>query len=89
MGARGIHHERAVSSYPDGMARPRIYEEERVATAVRLPRRLHEQLHAAAEERQVAANLLVEKAVESFLARLTPVEQLTGPVSQRPGTVER
>ena len=71
------------------MARPKVYDEERVATAVRLPRSLHEQLHAAAEERQVAANLLVEKAVETFLARLTPVDQLTGPVSHGPGTVDR
>ena len=73
------------------MARPRVYEEERVATAVRLPRSLHEQLHEAADERQVAANLLIVKALETFLAQLTPVDELTatGPVSQAPGTVDR
>ena len=65
-----------------------------MATAVRLPRRLHEQLHEAADERQVAANLLIVKALETFLAQLTPVDQLTGPqppdrVSQAPGTVDR
>ncbi len=76
------------------MARPKVYEEERVATAVRLPRSLHEQLHEAADERQVAANLLIVKALETFLAQLTPVDQLTappapGPVSQPVGTVDR
>ena len=76
------------------MGRPRVYEEARVATAVRLPRSLHEKLHEAADERQVAANLLIVKALETFLAQLTPVDQLTGPqppdrVSQAPGTVDR
>jgi hypothetical protein len=76
------------------MARPKVYEEERVATAVRLPRTLHEQLHEAADERQVAANLLIVKAIERFLAQLTPVDELTAtpppaPMSQAPGTVER
>ncbi|MGZ8752786.1 MAG: toxin-antitoxin system HicB family antitoxin [Acidimicrobiia bacterium] len=76
------------------MARPRIHDEERIATAVRLPRSLHEQLRAAADERQVAANLLIVKALETFLAQLTPVDQLTAPqipnqVSQAPGTFER
>ncbi len=76
------------------MARPKVYEEERIATAVRLPRSLHEQLHEAADERQVAANLLIVKALETFLAQLTPVDQLTGAqrpgrLSQAPGTVDR
>jgi len=76
------------------VGRPRVYEEARVATAVRLPRSLHEKLHEAADERQVAANLLIVKALETFLAQLTPVDQLTGPqppdrVSQAPGTVDR
>jgi HicB family len=76
------------------VARPRVNEEERVATAVRLPRSLHEQLHEAADERQVAANLLIVKALETFLAQLTPVDELTAPrtpgrVSQAPGTVDR
>jgi microcystin degradation protein MlrC len=75
------------------VARPRLHTEERIATAVRLPRSLHEQLHAAADERQVAANLLVVKALETFLAQLTPVDELAlvrearGPVSQATGTV--
>ena len=70
-----------------------VWTEERIATAVRLPRSLHEQLHAAADERQVAANLLVVKALETFLAQLTPVDELAlvrearGPVSQATGTV--
>jgi hypothetical protein len=33
------------------MGRPRIYDEPRVATAIRLPATLHEELRAAAVER--------------------------------------
>ncbi len=76
------------------MARPRVHEEERVATAVRLPKSLHEQLHDAADERQVAANLLVVKALESYLARLTPIEDLAltrnpEPAPDSPVAIER
>jgi hypothetical protein len=59
-----------------------------VTTAVRLPRSLHERLRAAADERQVAANLLVQKALEDYLCRLRPVADLA-PLSQPDGTVER
>jgi predicted HicB family RNase H-like nuclease len=53
-----------------------------VTTAIRLEREVHERLRAAAAERQVSVNLLVEKAVADYLARLVPVEelQLTRPV---------
>jgi hypothetical protein len=77
------------------VGRPRIHDEERVTTAVRLPRSLHGRLRRAADERQVAANLLVVKALEAFLPRLTPVEDLvdTGrppdALSQPIGTVDR
>jgi hypothetical protein len=71
------------------MGRPRVHDEDRVTTAVRLPPDLHRQLRAAADERQVAVNLLVIKALQDYLPRLTPVDQLTGPVSQAPGTFER
>jgi predicted HicB family RNase H-like nuclease len=70
------------------VGRPRIHHEERVTTAVRLPRSLHERLRAAADERQVAANLLVQKALEDYLRRLRPVADLA-PLSQPDGTVER
>jgi hypothetical protein len=56
------------------MARPRIYAEARIATAVRLPASVHERLHAAAADRDVSVNLLVTRAVTDFLDRLPPAE---------------
>lgn len=58
------------------MPRPKIHHEERVTTALRVPKALHERLKHAAEERQVALNLLAVKALEDYLDRLIPVEDL-------------
>ena len=52
------------------MPRPRLYEEPRVATAVRLPVSVYRRLHDAASDRDVSANLLVIKAVSELLDRL-------------------
>jgi hypothetical protein len=52
------------------MGRPREYHERRVTTAVRLPESLHRHLRDAARERDVSANLLVERAVAEFLRAL-------------------
>jgi len=58
------------------VARPRISDEPRVLTAVRLPESLHDRLHREAGERQVSANLLVTKAVAAYLDQLPPVEEV-------------
>jgi hypothetical protein len=57
------------------MARPKQYDEERIATAVRLPASLHRELHAAAIDRDVSANLLIVRAVRRYLEQLRPVEE--------------
>ena len=49
------------------MARPRIYEEERVATAVRLPVSIREELRHLAQARDVSVNYLITRAVEELL----------------------
>jgi predicted transcriptional regulator len=49
------------------MARPKVYDEDRVSTAVRLPASLHDRLRREASDRRVSANLIVEKAVEAYL----------------------
>ncbi len=54
------------------MARPRLYHERRVATAIRLPVALREELRAAASARNVSANLLVTRAIQEYLERLGP-----------------
>lgn len=50
--------------------------EARVTTAVRLPESLHARLHAAATDRELSANFLVVKALEHYLDRLIPTEEL-------------
>lgn len=58
------------------MARPKVHHEQRVTTAIRLSRDLHERLTEAARDRQLAVNHLVVLAVEDFLERLIPAEEL-------------
>lgn len=68
------------------MARPPLYAEPRVATAVRLPESMHRRLHQEASEREVSANLLVTRAISEYLDRLVPMEKvLSAGSSQRPG----
>jgi predicted HicB family RNase H-like nuclease len=58
------------------MARPKVHHEERITTAVRIPKDLHERLRDAADERQISVNLLVVKALDDYLDRLIPVGEL-------------
>lgn len=53
------------------MSRPRIYHEERVATALRLPQPLYDALKLAARKRDVSANFLAVRALSDYLERLT------------------
>lgn len=48
----------------------------RSATAIRFPEELHERLRTAADERHFSVNYLVVKAVEDFLDRLIPADEL-------------
>ncbi len=61
------------------MARPRLYSERRVATAVRLPESIHRRLHDVATDRDVSANLLVTRAVAEYLERLPSVDATLSP----------
>ena len=67
------------------MSRPKVHTAARVATAIRLPAALHERLAAAAEERGLSANYLVNVAVEELLDNLIPVAdlRLTRPRDER------
>lgn len=66
------------------MGRPKIYDEPRVATAIRLPTSLRDELQAAATERDVSVNFLVTRAVVDYLRRLPPLG-LDEPRSERRG----
>ncbi|MDQ6839010.1 MAG: type II toxin-antitoxin system HicB family antitoxin [Actinomycetota bacterium] len=61
------------------MARPRMYEEGRRTTAVRLPPALHDRLREEAMVHHVSANLLVERAIAEFLDRQDPGEPVDQP----------
>lgn len=52
------------------VARPRVYNERRVQTAFRIPESLLQRLQAEADAREVSANYLVVKAIESHLKEL-------------------
>lgn len=51
-------------------------KKERTATAIRFPDDLHERLRIAAEERDFSINYLVVRAVDDFLGRLIPADEL-------------
>lgn len=53
----------------------RFPSDDRTQTSFRLPAELHERLQAAAEDRDLSVNYLVNKAVEEFLPRLLPASQ--------------
>ena len=65
------------------MARPRTYEEPRIATAVRLPESVHRRLHEAAANRDISVNLLVTRAVTDLLDRLPTAESALGNRARR------
>ena len=56
--------------------RPREYDEERVTKAVRISQELDLRLKAAARERGVSVNLLMNAALDDYLGRLLPVAKL-------------
>jgi predicted transcriptional regulator len=65
------------------MGRPRVSDERRIATAVRLPESLHRRLQLAASDRDVSANLLVTKAVDEYLERLPSADKVLAPKRSR------
>jgi predicted HicB family RNase H-like nuclease len=58
------------------MARPKVYEEKRVPTAVRIPESLHRQLQAAADEREISVNFLIVRAIKKHLEQLPPLDEV-------------
>ncbi len=57
------------------MGRPRIYDR-RVSSGYRIAPELHERLLAAAAERDLSVNVLITKAIEDYLPRLLPVDEI-------------
>lgn len=65
------------------MGRPRVSDERRIATAVRLPESIHRRLQLAASDRDVSANLLITKAVDDYLERLPATDKVLTPRRSR------
>lgn len=57
------------------MARPREYED-RLSTSLRLSPALMKELQAVARERDVSVNHIIVRAIEDYLPRLLPVDEL-------------
>ncbi|MEY2462143.1 MAG: hypothetical protein QOH64_281 [Acidimicrobiaceae bacterium] len=51
-------------------------DKKRTSTAIRFPVELHSRLQQAADERGFSVNFMVVKAVEEFLGRLIPADEL-------------
>lgn len=58
------------------MARPRVQPKDRLTTAIRFPPDTHVRLVQAASERDLSINFLVNRAVDEFLAKLIPVDEI-------------
>ena len=56
--------------------RPREYDDDRVTKAVRIGPELDARLKKAARERGLSVNLLMNVALEDYLDRLLPLDQL-------------
>lgn len=67
------------------MARPKIYDEPRVTTAIRLPASLRERLHEAAKARDVSMTLLVVNAISDYLRYLPPLDVNRSKTEPEPG----
>ena len=65
----------ATGSATRPVGRPRR-NDSRTGTGVRFPDELHARLVAAAAERDLSVNWLVCRAVEQFLDRLLPLDQI-------------
>jgi predicted HicB family RNase H-like nuclease len=60
------------------MARPKVYDEPRVTTALRLPESLHVRLRSMAEQRDISVNLIATKAIREYLDQLEPLDDAGG-----------
>jgi len=65
------------------MGRPRVSDEKRIATAVRLPESIHRRLQLAASDRDVSANLIITRAVAEYLERLPSADKSLEPKRSR------
>ena len=58
------------------IGRPREYEEQRVTKAVRIGADLDQRLKQVARERGVSVNVIMNMALNQYLERLLPLEEV-------------
>jgi predicted HicB family RNase H-like nuclease len=58
------------------MARPTEYDEARVTKALRISHDMDTRLKAAARERGISVNVLINAALDDYLNRLLPMDEL-------------
>lgn len=51
------------------VGRPKVHTDERITTAVRLPKALHKRLKIEAVHREVGVNFLVTRAIEEWMKK--------------------
>lgn len=56
------------------MGRPRLYDDERTVTAIRLPNSLKKRLTEEAGARMVSLNYIVIRALERYLDEMPPAD---------------
>jgi len=56
--------------------RPREFDNDRITKALRIPPSLDDRLKHAARERGISVNLLMNNALEDYLRRLVPVDEV-------------
>lgn len=62
--------------YAGSMARPTEYDEARVTKALRISHDMDTRLKAAARERGISVNVLINAALDDYLNRLLPMDEL-------------
>jgi predicted HicB family RNase H-like nuclease len=56
--------------------RPKQFDDDRVTKALRIPPGLDHRLKDAAAERGISVNLVINRAIEDYLNRLLPVDEI-------------
>lgn len=57
------------------MSRPKLHNEPRINTAMRLPASLADRLRQEADARDVSISFLATRALEAYLDRLIPIDE--------------
>jgi hypothetical protein len=66
------------------MTRPRLYDEPRIGLALRIPKKMRDELQCAADARDVSVNFLATKAIGEYLRQHSIVDLDADPSPRDP-----